>query len=164
MPCLVLIIGSLFIKAFSMWLKLQEIVTKTDDKSESSEDNEEKRIEASRKLVDDPRPMSERKDKSEEFDVGSIASEILWNHLFGVAVMSSPKFFTYIGTEMLHWTTEKSIYWGFAATSIFTLAFFLGCKRYILLNQFKINKTSLRSNGLKNFHLRNCSLQSSQIV
>ena len=50
MPCLVLIIGSLFIKAFSMWLKLQDVGEASrgkhseNKKSEMSEKGEKDKV------------------------------------------------------------------------------------------------------------------------
>lgn len=57
----------------------------------------------------------------EEFDIGSVASEVLWAHIFGVLIMASPRFFTLIGSRMLHLRTEDSLYASFAFITIFTL-------------------------------------------
>ncbi|XP_043277849.1 glycosylphosphatidylinositol anchor attachment 1 protein isoform X2 [Venturia canescens] len=114
MPCLVLIIGSLFIKAYSMWLKLQDVTAIPNNRKKEKPD--------------------EKNDiQTTEFDVGSITSKILWIHLSGVAIMSSPKLLTRLGVEMLGLSTENSIYGGFAAISALTiLRFFVpkGVSRY----------------------------------
>ncbi|XP_053596120.1 glycosylphosphatidylinositol anchor attachment 1 protein [Microplitis demolitor] len=115
MPSLVLIVGSLFIKAFSMWLKLQDIPVNTDNSwSKTSKvsqciDNEEK--------------------SAEDFQVGNIASEILWCHLFGVAVMSSPKLVTSLGMQFFNLQTEDSIYYGFFTMTLLMLMWFFFVKR-----------------------------------
>lgn len=127
MPSLVLIVGSLFIKAFSMWLKLQDIPVNTDNSwSKTSKvsqciDNEEK--------------------SAEDFQVGNIASEILWCHLFGVAVMSSPKLVTSLGMQFFNLQTEDSIYYGFFTMTLLMLMWFFFVKRYVdrkksLINSF----------------------------
>lgn len=97
MPGLVLIIGGLFIKAFSSWLKLQD-KTSLDKEKHMNVDS---------------------------FDIASIASEFLWVHIFGVCIMSAPKLFTIIGTEYLKLQTEDSIYYGFLGTTVFTTSWFL---------------------------------------
>lgn len=68
-----------------------------------------------------------------EFDVGSVASDILWHHMSGIAIMAAPKLFTRIGTEVLNLSTENSIYGGFAALSMFILAWFFAPKRLVNL-------------------------------
>lgn len=57
----------------------------------------------------------------EEFDIGGIASEILWAHIFGIIIMASPRFFILLGSQMLDLRTEDSLYISFALTTIFTL-------------------------------------------
>lgn len=113
MPSLVLIVGSLFIKAFSMWLKLQDLpVNSEKDKSSKakSTNNQEK--------------------STEDFQVGNLASELLWCHLFGVAVMSSPKLITSLGLQLFNLKTEDSIYYGFATMALVMLMWFFFTKRY----------------------------------
>lgn len=57
----------------------------------------------------------------EEFDIGGVASEVLWAHIFGVLIMASPRFFTLIGSQMFHLRTEDSLYASFALITILTL-------------------------------------------
>lgn len=57
----------------------------------------------------------------EEFDIGSVASEVLWAHIFGVLVMASPRFFTLIGSQILNLRTEDSLYASFALITTLTL-------------------------------------------
>lgn len=114
MPSLVLIIGSLFIKAFSMWLKLQDTTATAAKTKESESKNKEQIMKVT---------------KSEDFEVGHIASEILWSHIFGVAIMSSPKLFTWLGTQFWNLETDNSIYYGFASTTVLSLMWLLLLKR-----------------------------------
>lgn len=107
MPGLVLVIGGLFIKAFSSWLKLQDTTTET---TKDKDKNTTKVI--------------------HNFDIGGIASEFLWAHIFGVGVMSAPKLFTIIGTEYFKLQTENSIYYGFLSTTILTIIWFIYYPRY----------------------------------
>ncbi|CAD6209732.1 GSCOCG00010820001-RA-CDS [Cotesia congregata] len=112
MPSLVLIVGSLFIKAFSMWLKLQDLPTNSEkDKTSKakSTNNQEK--------------------PAEDFQVGNLASELLWCHLFGVAVMSSPKLITSLGLQLFNLKTEDSVYYGFATMTLVMLMWFFFTKR-----------------------------------
>ncbi|XP_063983235.1 glycosylphosphatidylinositol anchor attachment 1 protein [Diachasmimorpha longicaudata] len=102
MPSLVAIIGPLFLKAFCMWLKHQQS-TRTTPKDSSSE--------------------------SDSFEIGYIAAAFLWSHIFGVAVMNSPKLFTTLGSQYLQLETENSVYFGFACTTVLTLLRFFFIKR-----------------------------------
>ncbi|KYN22789.1 PREDICTED: glycosylphosphatidylinositol anchor attachment 1 protein [Trachymyrmex cornetzi] len=96
---LVLIIASLFIKAFSIWQRLQ-----TSNNSNDTKKNKQ--------------GLSNKVDK---FDIGSIASEVLWAHIFGVLIMASPRIFTSIGSQMLNLRTEDSLYISFALITILTV-------------------------------------------
>ncbi|XP_015186260.1 PREDICTED: glycosylphosphatidylinositol anchor attachment 1 protein [Polistes dominula] len=107
---LVLIVASLFIKAFSMWQKLQAPVPQNDDKNNIQVKNAKVKI----------------------FDIGSIASEILWAHTFGVCLLLSPQMFTSIGRQMgNNLRTEDSIYIGNAMATILTLLWPLTARREV---------------------------------
>ncbi|XP_071581370.1 glycosylphosphatidylinositol anchor attachment 1 protein isoform X2 [Temnothorax nylanderi] len=110
---LVLIIASVFIKAFSIWQRLQISNEMKKDKEDLS-------------------------NKVEEFDIGSIASEVLWAHIFGVLIMASPRFFTLIGSQMFNLRTEDSLYISFALITILTLLW-----RFYLRRSIKYENISL---------------------
>ncbi|CAL1688980.1 unnamed protein product [Lasius platythorax] len=113
---LVLIIASVFIKAFSIWQRLQT----------SSNSNETKK------------DKQNSSNKIEEFDIGGVASEVLWAHIFGVLIMASPRFFTLIGSRMFHLRTEDSLYASFALITILTLL-----RRFYLRRSIKYENISL---------------------
>ncbi|XP_015117329.1 glycosylphosphatidylinositol anchor attachment 1 protein [Diachasma alloeum] len=102
MPALVAIIGCLFIKAFCMWLKHQQSTGNTPGDSST---------------------------ESEAFEIGYIASELLWSHIFGVAVMNSPKLFASLGSQYLQLEAENSVYYGSACITVLTLSRFFFMKR-----------------------------------
>ncbi|XP_011310365.1 glycosylphosphatidylinositol anchor attachment 1 protein [Fopius arisanus] len=62
-------------------------------------------------------------------EIGYIASEVLWCHIFGVAVMNFPKLFTDMGLTYFNLETENSIYYGFVGTTAVTLIWFLYLQR-----------------------------------
>ncbi|XP_024943463.1 glycosylphosphatidylinositol anchor attachment 1 protein isoform X2 [Cephus cinctus] len=97
-------IGGLFIKAFASWIRLQDTGIKV-------EENENP----------DTKISQLKQNKVEEFDIASIASEILWSHIIGVSIMSSPKLFTSIGSQLWDLPTEDSIYYGFIVTTVLTM-------------------------------------------
>lgn len=97
---LVLIIAGVFIKAFSIWQRLQA----------SSSSNETKKDKDKQSLP-----------KVEEFDIGGVASEVLWAHILGILIMASPHFLTFVGSRMLNMRTEDSLYASFALTTVFTV-------------------------------------------
>ncbi|XP_046738972.1 glycosylphosphatidylinositol anchor attachment 1 protein isoform X1 [Diprion similis] len=99
MPPLALIIAGLFIKAFSVWLKLQESPEKKDGDSD---------------------PVKQV--KSEELVLSHIAWEVLWTHMLGVATLSAPRLFTYIGIKF-HLATENSVSLGLL---FLTILMFIG--------------------------------------
>ncbi|KAK1132162.1 hypothetical protein K0M31_016288 [Melipona bicolor] len=94
---LVLIIGGIFVKAFSMWQRLQ-VSTSTEDKKN----------------------IVVKQSKDDGFDIGIITSEILWAHICGVTIATSPFALTYVGKKM-DFRTEDSIYFGFVVITILTL-------------------------------------------
>ncbi|XP_043786986.1 glycosylphosphatidylinositol anchor attachment 1 protein [Apis laboriosa] len=102
---LVLIIAGIFIKAFSMWQRLQ----------------------ISNSVEDKKNPIV-KQSKDDGLDIGVITSEILWVHICGIMITTSPVIFTYFGREM-NFRTEDSIYFGFMAITILTLIWPLYCKR-----------------------------------
>ncbi|EZA48989.1 hypothetical protein DMN91_011736 [Ooceraea biroi] len=97
---LVLIIASVFIKAFSIWQRLQTSTTSSNE-TKTNKHNSSNVV--------------------EELDIGSIASEVLWAHMFGVLVMASPRLFTMLGSTMFNLRTEDSLYASFAFITILTL-------------------------------------------
>ncbi|XP_076661414.1 glycosylphosphatidylinositol anchor attachment 1 [Halictus rubicundus] len=105
---LVLIIAGVFIKAFSIWQRLQISPSAEDKKSVAT---------------------ITKQSKKDGFDIGIITSEILWAHIFGVIIASSPSTLTYIGRKTLNLRTEDSIYFGFAAITILSLMWPLYPKR-----------------------------------
>ncbi|KAK0161101.1 hypothetical protein PV327_009614 [Microctonus hyperodae] len=120
MPALVLIIGSIFIKAFAMWFKLQE--STSNDEDDNIDDCDDK--------TDDSKIKETTKQvKFDDFEVGNIASELLWSHIFGVGIMMSPKLFTIIGNQFLQLQTQDCIYFGFAITTLLTFMWFFFVKR-----------------------------------
>lgn len=102
---LVLIIAGLFIKAFSIWRTLQMPDTSTE------------------------KTTALEQQKMQEFDIGVITSEILWVHICGVAMMSSPYLLTQAGRWLWNFRTEDSIYFGFAVMTVFTLTWPLYSRR-----------------------------------
>ncbi|XP_003707027.1 glycosylphosphatidylinositol anchor attachment 1 [Megachile rotundata] len=94
---LVLIIAAVFIKAFSMWQKLQVFT------SNESKESTVKQL------------------KTDGFDIGAITSEILWAHICGIIITTSPGTFTYFGRKLWNFRTEDSIYFSFMAISILTI-------------------------------------------
>ncbi|XP_043263869.1 glycosylphosphatidylinositol anchor attachment 1 protein [Colletes gigas] len=103
---LVLIIAVVFIKAFSMWQRLQV-----------STSIENKKITHIKQV------------KKDGFDIGTITSEILWAHICGVVIASSPHALTYFGSKIWDLRTEDSVYFGFLAMAILTIIWPLYCKR-----------------------------------
>ncbi|XP_033339508.1 glycosylphosphatidylinositol anchor attachment 1 [Megalopta genalis] len=103
--CLVLIIAGVFIKAFAIWQRLQM------------------------SPVEDKKNVTTMQSKKDGFDIGIITSEILWAHIFGVIIASSPSALTYIGKKMWNLRTEDSIYFGFAAITVISLMWPLYPKR-----------------------------------
>ncbi|XP_012253852.2 glycosylphosphatidylinositol anchor attachment 1 protein [Athalia rosae] len=97
MPPLASIIAGLFIKAFSVWLKLQENPETKDDDGDQIQQV-----------------------KTEELELTSIAWEVLWTHIVGVATLSAPRLFTYIGVRF-QLPTEDSVFLGM--TCLTTLIF-----------------------------------------
>lgn len=116
MQPLVLIIASIFIKAFSIWQRLQ-----TSNNSNETKKDKQNSL-----------------NKIEEFDIGSIASEVLWAHIFGVLVMASPRFFILIGSQMLNFRTEDSLSIGFYMFTDLTLLW-----RFYLRRSIKYENISL---------------------
>ncbi|XP_046821279.1 glycosylphosphatidylinositol anchor attachment 1 protein [Vespa crabro] len=106
---LVLIVASLFIKAFSIWQKLQAPVFQSDEKDNLQVQNV----------------------KVKKFDIGNITSEILWAHTFGVCLLLSPQIFTSIGRQMWNLRTEDSIYFGNAMATVLTLLWPLTSRRVV---------------------------------
>ncbi|XP_014488374.1 PREDICTED: glycosylphosphatidylinositol anchor attachment 1 protein isoform X2 [Dinoponera quadriceps] len=106
---LVLIIASVFIKAFSIWQRLQ--ISSSSDETKKDEESSTNKI--------------------EEFDIGSVASEVLWAHIFGVLVMASPCFFTLIGSQVLNLHTEDSLYISFALITTLMLLLRLYLRRSV---------------------------------
>ncbi|XP_029052423.1 glycosylphosphatidylinositol anchor attachment 1 protein [Osmia bicornis bicornis] len=94
---LVLIIAAVFIKAFAMWQKLQIFTSK---------ENKESTV---------------KQLKIDGFDIGAITSEILWAHICGVVIATSPSAVTYFGRKLWNLRTEDSIYFSFMAITILTL-------------------------------------------
>ncbi|XP_078040493.1 glycosylphosphatidylinositol anchor attachment 1 [Augochlora pura] len=103
--CLVLIIAGVFIKAFAIWQRLQM------------------------SPVEDKKSVTTIQSRKDGFDIGIITSEILWAHIFGVIIVSSPSALTYIGKNMWNFRTEDSIYFGFAAITVISLIWPLYPKR-----------------------------------
>ncbi|XP_031784449.1 glycosylphosphatidylinositol anchor attachment 1 protein isoform X1 [Nasonia vitripennis] len=103
MTSLVLIVAGLFIKAFSIWLRLQD----SSVKSESEKQTGKKQLQSN--------------DNAAEFSVGSIASEILWTHTVGVSLMSSPRFLTSIISQYLDLRTEDAIYFTFLTITMLSI-------------------------------------------
>lgn len=129
MPALVLIIGSIFIKAFAMWFKLQESTSnEEDDNIDDSDDKIDSKIKETTKQI-----------KFDDFEVGNIASELLWSHIFGVGIMMSPKLFTIIGNQFLQLQTQDCIYFGFAITTLLTFMWFFFVKRLLIIIEEKNN-------------------------
>ncbi|XP_031830500.1 glycosylphosphatidylinositol anchor attachment 1 [Nomia melanderi] len=106
---LVLIIAGVFIKAFSIWQRLQ--VSPPIENKKSATTTITKHL------------------KKDGFDIGIITSEILWAHIFGVIIASSPGVLTYIGRKTWNLRTEDSIYFGFTAITMLTLMWPLYPKR-----------------------------------
>ena len=105
----ILIIATLFIKAFSIWLRLQDLgdkkmedVVKKEDKKENKKDKQDK-------------------NEPEEFDIGFVAMEFLWTHTLGFLLMSSPRWLISTTTEFLKWQTESATYLVLAMITIFTV-------------------------------------------
>ncbi|KAK2586771.1 hypothetical protein KPH14_011798 [Odynerus spinipes] len=106
---LVLIVASLFIKAFSIWQKLQSPVLQNGDKKNVQIQNV----------------------KVKRFDIGNIASEILWAHIFGVCLLLSPQMFTSVGRQIWNLRTEDSIYFGNVVATVLTLLWPLYSRRSV---------------------------------
>lgn len=105
---LILIVASLFIKAFSIWQKLQGPLPQNDSK---------KNVQVQNVKI--------------KFDIGSIASEILWAHIFGVCLLLSPQIFTSVGRQVWDMRTEDSIYFGNAMITVLTLLWPLYSRRSV---------------------------------
>ncbi|CAK9801470.1 Glycosylphosphatidylinositol anchor attachment 1 protein [Anthophora quadrimaculata] len=102
---LVLIIAAIFVKAFSMWQRLQGSTA-----------------------VENKKSTTVKRPKTDGFDIGVITSEILWAHICGIVIATSPFAFTYLGRK-INFRTEDSIYFGFAIITILTLIWPLYSKR-----------------------------------
>ncbi|XP_076247523.1 glycosylphosphatidylinositol anchor attachment 1 [Calliopsis andreniformis] len=94
---LVLIIATVFIKAFSMWQRLQ-VTASAEDKN-----------------------VDVKQSNNNGFDIGIITSEILWAHICGIVIASSPCALTYLGRTVMNFRTEDSIYFGLLTITLVTL-------------------------------------------
>ncbi|XP_017881920.2 glycosylphosphatidylinositol anchor attachment 1 protein [Ceratina calcarata] len=147
---LVLIIAAMFVKAFSMWQKLQPNKTtddKKDNESNSMDDKKNGESNSDKKSVKLNSTKDEKstglsstgnkkirfnsaedektvdvKQKDDGFDIGVIASEILWAHICGAVITTSPSALTYLGKKM-DLRTEDSMFFGFLAISVLTLIY-----------------------------------------
>lgn len=157
---LVLIITTLFIKAFSIWLRLQELNQEKRESDKTSEDEsaKENKSEKESKLVKENKSekeiksVKERKSEKEsksvkeskndrerresdkklkesdkvtkrEFDIGYVTSELLWTHLFGFLLMSSPRLLISVVSNYFKWHTESATYFSLAIVLVFTILF-----------------------------------------
>lgn len=68
------------------------------------------------------------------FDMGSIASEILWAHITGAAIMSTFRIFVSYITRNFNFKTEDAIFYGFATVTALTIFIPLVTKRWYVLN------------------------------
>ncbi|CAK9812158.1 Glycosylphosphatidylinositol anchor attachment 1 protein [Anthophora plagiata] len=102
---LVLIIAAIFVKAFSMWQRLQGSTA-----------------------VENKKSATVKRPKTDGFDIGVITSEILWAHICGIVIATSPFAFTYLGRK-INFRTEDSIYFGFAIITVLTLMWPLYSRR-----------------------------------
>ncbi|KAL7297374.1 hypothetical protein TKK_0009759 [Trichogramma kaykai] len=102
MLALVLMVAGLFIKAFSLWLRLQDSSVELDN----FKSKEKKKIESN---------------QVSEFSVGSIASEILWTHTVGALLMSSPKFFVPMIIKHFGFRTEDAVFYSFLLITIMSI-------------------------------------------
>lgn len=123
MQPLVLIIASIFIKAFSIWQRLQTSNNSNETKKDkqNSLNKVHKALCLANVFFNCNFKYSYSVEQIEEFDIGSIASEVLWAHIFGVLVMASPRFFILIGSQMLNFRTEDSLSIGFYMFTDLTL-------------------------------------------
>ncbi|XP_076165876.1 glycosylphosphatidylinositol anchor attachment 1 isoform X2 [Ptiloglossa arizonensis] len=103
---LVLIIAVVFIKAFSMWQRLQVSTS-----------------------IENKKTTTIKQSKKDGFDIGIITSEILKTHICGVVIASSPHILTYFGSKLWNLRTEDSVYFGFVAITIATVMWPLYSKR-----------------------------------
>ncbi|KAG7188931.1 hypothetical protein KM043_008532 [Ampulex compressa] len=94
---LVLMIACLFIKAFTIWQRMQTANSWNENKKDKPEEQ-----------------------KMEDFDIGTITSEVLWAHISGILIMFSPQGLTLIGGWLWDLRTEDSIFYGFSAITILT--------------------------------------------
>ncbi|XP_017795411.1 PREDICTED: glycosylphosphatidylinositol anchor attachment 1 protein [Habropoda laboriosa] len=110
---LVLIIAGIFVKAFSMWQRLQ-VSTAVENKTSTAEEYK--------------KSTTVKRPKNDGFDIGVITSEILWAHICGIVIATSPFALTYFGRKT-NFRTEDSIYFGFMAITVLTLMWPLYSRR-----------------------------------
>ncbi|XP_014214858.1 glycosylphosphatidylinositol anchor attachment 1 protein isoform X1 [Copidosoma floridanum] len=103
MLSLVLMVASLFIKAYSMWLRLQDINVKAEAEQKNADDKKTSKV------------------KISEFSVGCIASEILWTHAIGFTLMSSPRLSTALITQYFNLKTEDALYYSFVTATVLSI-------------------------------------------
>lgn len=116
---LVLMIATLFIKAFSIWLRLQELSQESNEGKEKVKDKKDTKTEEEKVKKTENKGV---KIKS-EFDIGYVTSELLWTHLLGFLLMSSPRLLVTIISDYLKWHTESSSYFILATITVFTILF-----------------------------------------
>ena len=132
---LVLMIATMFIKAYSIWLKFQDLTQspgvksiKEDKKEEKFDKKDKKEVKKIEKKEEAKTDIEEdknvhKKAKSEEFDIEFVASEFLWTHVLGFLLMSSPRLLIATLSDYLKWPTENSTYLSFALITVFTILF-----------------------------------------
>ncbi|XP_033222343.1 glycosylphosphatidylinositol anchor attachment 1 protein [Belonocnema kinseyi] len=97
----ILMIATVFIKGFTIWLKLQNLGDKKKDDKEKKKEKDE--------------------NESQEFDIGFVAMEFLWTHALGFLLMSSPIWLISTAMEFLKWHTESATYLVLAVITVFTI-------------------------------------------
>ncbi|XP_051172002.1 glycosylphosphatidylinositol anchor attachment 1 protein [Leptopilina boulardi] len=110
---LVLMLATLFIKAFSIWLRLQELTP--DLKKETEEEKIKKELKEEE--------MKTNKKKKSEFDIGYVTMEILRTHILGFLLMSSSRLLISSISDYFKWHTENSTYFCLATVFVFTILF-----------------------------------------
>lgn len=96
MPPLALLCAGLVIKAFALWLKMQEDPTKRNNSDkEGSEDSN-----------------SEKKDTGNSFSLVPVGMTVLATHALGIILLSSPQALSVVGLEF-GMSTDTSIYIGY---------------------------------------------------
>lgn len=103
MPCLVMLAGALIIKAFTLWIKVQNNISIAEMESPSSDENDE---------------IASKEDKTVNLNVMLVGTAVFINHLQGVLLFSGTQHFTRITDA---YSTENLLYGSYLIGCLLTI-------------------------------------------